>query len=424
MQPWDLSQFKDKDIIFTGENRDMSVTAAFLRTHSQARSYSHIYVDLDNPASAYEQFGKPDLAQTVLVKTSGIPGAKMGAPYTTSTQLFFKLIDKLGNLTIGITGTKGKTTTSSLVAAMLAQAGKPVVLCGNIGKPMIGYLDDATPETIFVIELSSYQLDELRVSPHIGCVTNLYNDHSDYHGSLEAYWESKHHIVAYMKTDDIFIYNPRFALCAEWAADSLATAIPIDPDEPLDMSKTQLIGDHNRVNAIVAKTVAMQAGASEADCIVALESFEPVRHRLKKVAVVNKVLYIDDAIASQPEAAVAGIEAVAHELAPVSVMLLGGKDRNYDYTELMRTLAEYNVPSLVFFPETTAKMKAAMPAGYSPDMFETSDMTEAVNWAHRHATKDSIVLLSCGAPSYSIWKDFEEKGNQFQAAVHALTAQE
>lgn len=420
MHSWDLSQFKDKDIIFTGENRDMTVTAAFLRAHSGARSYVHKYVDLNNPASAYEQFNSPDLAHTVLIKTPGLPGSKMGAPYVTSTQIFFDLVRAAGNMTIGITGTKGKTTTSSMVAAMLRHAGKTVTLCGNIGLPMLGYLDDATPETIFVIELSSYQLDELRVSPHVGCVTNLYNDHVDYHGSLEAYWEAKHHIVAYMKADDVFVYNPQFTLCGQWAAESLATAMPIDIDEPLDMSKTQLIGDHNRLNAIIAKTVAMQAGISEADCIAALDGFKPVQHRLQKVAVVDQVLYIDDAIASQPEAAVAGIEAVTQELAPVSVMLLGGKDRDYNYTELMQKLAEYKVSSLVLFSDTTEKMKAAMPPGYTPDVFETSDMTEAVAWAHQHAAKDSIVLLSCGAPSYSIWKDFEEKGDQFQAAVRAL----
>ncbi len=420
MDSYDLSRFKDKDVIFTGENRDMTATAAFLRQHGEAKSLTHKFVDLDNPASAYEQFGSPDLERTVLVKTSGVPGSRMGAPYITSTQLFFALIKPMGNVTIGVTGTKGKTTTSSLIAAMLQQAGKEVILCGNIGKAMITYLDEATPAAIFVIELSSYQLDELRVSPHIGCVTNLYNDHVDYHGSQDAYWEAKHHIVEFMEPDDVFVYNPDFDLCIRWAEDSRARTIAIDTSESLDMSKTKLLGEHNRLNAIMAKAAAMQAGADEAACIAALDGFEPVTHRLQKVATVGGVTFIDDAIASQPEAAIAGIEAVSKEVGPIGAVLLGGKDRDYDYVPLMQKLADVNVPALVLFPDTAAKMKAAMPSGYAPRLLETESMDEAVTWTAQQAPKGSAVLLSTGAPSYSLWKDFEEKGDQFQAAVRRL----
>ncbi len=420
MHNYDLSFLKDKDLIFTGQARDMTATADFLKQHSEARSFTHAFVDLTKPESAYEQFGSPDLSQTVIVKTAGVPGSRIGAPYLTSTQLFFQLVKPMGNLTVGITGTKGKTTTSTLIARMLESAGKDVILCGNIGKAMITYLDEAKPETIFVIELSSYQLDELRVSPHIACITNLYHDHVDYHGSLDAYWEAKHHIVEFMEAGDVFVYNPTFKKVEEWGKASKAMLIAIDPNEALDMSKTKLIGDHNRVNAIMAKTVAMQAGATEADCLKALDGFEPVTHRLQNMRTINDVTFIDDAIASQPEAAIAGIEAVTKQVGPVGVVLLGGKDRDYDYHELMQKLADAKVPALVFFPETTAKMKAAMPAGYAPEALETESMQDAVTWAAAHAPKGSVVLLSNGAPSYSIWKDFEEKGDQFQAAVAAL----
>jgi len=420
MATYDLAFLKDKDVIFTGSGRDMTATADFLKKHGEARSLQHINVDLNNPATAYEQFGNPDLSQTVIFKTAGVAGSKMGSPYMTSTELFFKLVKPMGNLTIGITGTKGKTTTSTMTARMLEAAGKDVILCGNIGLAMIGYLDQAKPETIFVIELSSYQLDELQVSPHIGAITNLYHDHVDYHGSLDAYWEAKHHLVQFMEPGDIFIYNPEFTLCAEWAQASKATAITIDTNEQVDMSVTKLIGDHNRLNAVMAKTIAMQAGASEADCLRALEGFEPVTHRLQKVATVGEVTFIDDAIASQPEAAIAGITAVTKQVGPVGVMLLGGKDRDYDFTAMMAKIAEAKVPALVMFPETVAKMKAAMPEGYAPEILETSDMAEAVAWSYKHAPKGSVVLLSNGAPSYTIWKDFEEKGDKFQEAVRTL----
>lgn len=417
---YDLDFLRNKDVIFTGSGRDMTATASFLKQHGQPRSLQHIDVDLNNPASAYEQFGKPDLEQTIIFKTAGVAGDKIGAPYRTSTELFFELIKPMGNVTVGITGTKGKTTTSTMITKMLEAAGKDVILCGNIGLTMISYLDQAKPETIFVIELSSYQLSEMHVSPHIACITNLYHDHVDYHGSLDAYWEAKHHIVQFMQPGDIFVYNPEFKLCAEWAAASRATTIAIDVNEQWDMSTTKLIGDHNRLNAIMAKTVAMQAGASEVDCLRGLKNFEPVKHRLQRVRTIHNVTYIDDAIASQPEAVIAGIDAVTKQVAPIGVILLGGKDRDYDYTPMMQAIATARIPALVMFPETVAKMKSAMPAGYKPAILETSDMTEAVQWAAAHAPKDTVVLLSNGAPSYTIWKDFEEKGDQFQAEVNAL----
>lgn len=417
---YDLRQFDGKNVILTGENRDMTATADFLRKHANAKSLTHKFVDLDKSESAYEQFGKPDLNTTVLIKTAGVPGNRMGAPYVTSTQLFFDLVKPMGNMTIGVTGTKGKTTTASLIAAMLKQAGKDVILCGNIGKTMITYLDEAKPETIFVIELSSQQLDELHVSPRIGCITNIYNDHTDYHGSPQAYQEAKRHLVEFMGPDDIFVYNPDFPVLKEWAESSKAKSIAIDMSEKIDMSKTKLIGDHNRINAIIAKTVATQAGADEQACIRALNGFEPIEHRLQKVATINNVTYIDDAIASQPEAAIAGLEAIAKEVGPIGVALLGGQDRDYDFSQLMKKLAELLVPALVLFPDTAEKMKSSLPLGYNPEILETKAMDEAVQWAAQHAPKGSVVLLSTGAPSYSLWKDFEEKGDRFQAAVKQL----
>jgi len=420
MTNWDLSRFNDKDVILTGENREMSATAAFLKKHSKANSLIHKFVDLNNPNSAYEQFAKPDLAKTILIKSAGVPGNKMGAPYITSTQLFFELIKPLKNVIIGITGTKGKTTTASMIAAMLEQAGKEVILCGNIGQAMIAYLDEATALKMFVIELSSQQLEELEVSPHIACVTNLYNDHLDYHGSLEAYFEAKHNIVRFMNADDIFVYNPNFKLCKEWAKTSQAKSIAIDPNEQLDMSKSKLIGDHNRINAIMAKTVAEQVGASKQDCLIAINNFQPINHRLEKITTINGITFIDDGIASQPEAAIAGLEAVSKEYGPVSGMLLGGQDRNYDFTNLMLKLKQFKVANLVLFPDTTAKMKAALPQDYQPEILETTDMNQAVRWAYQKAPKGTVILLSTGAPSYSLWKDFEEKGTQFQQAIKLL----
>jgi len=151
-----------------------------------------------------------------------------------------------------------------------------------------------------------------------------------------------------------------------------------------------------------------------------MREFEPIKHRMQTVAVKGTRTYVDDAIGMTPESTLAGLKAITEHIGPVGCLFLGGQDRDYDFTELMKAIASYNVPHLVFFPETEAKMKAGMPDGYKPAMFETQSMTDAVTYAAEHAPENSVVLLSTAAPSYLLWKDFEDKGDQFQAAVNAL----
>lgn len=371
----------------------------------------------DDPLGFLKEYDQPG---TVFVKNEGIPGREMPVPYVSPTALFFDEISGSGATVIGITGTKGKTTTTSLVGEFLKAAGKKVIVAGNIGNSVLHYVDQVDADTVLVLELSSHQLADLKVSPHIGAVTNLYEDHLDYYGSLEAYWEAKHSIVKFMGQDDYFVYNPDFALLNQWADGSSAHKLPLDTNETIDMSKTGLIGDHNRLNALMARSIARLLDVSDEVCQAALDKFQPVRHRLQTVKTVNEVTYIDDAIASQPEAAIAGITAVAERIGKIGCILLGGQDRDYDFSELMNTLAEQKVPNLVLFPDTTEKMKAALPAGYQPEILETSDMAEAVAWASDRAPHGSVVMLSTAAPSYSVWKDFEEKGDLFQEAVAKL----
>jgi UDP-N-acetylmuramoylalanine--D-glutamate ligase len=121
-----------------------------------------------------------------------------------------------------------------------------------------------------------------------------------------------------------------------------------------------------------------------------------------------------------PESTIASLKAVTSIIGPVGCLLLGGQDRNYDFTELMRVVAAYDIPQLVIFPETVAKMKGALPSDYQPELYETESMEAAVQYAAAHAPENSVVLLSTAAPSYLLWKDFEDKGDQFQAAVAAL----
>jgi UDP-N-acetylmuramoylalanine-D-glutamate ligase len=205
MQQWPLDRFAGKQVVFVGagKGRAMAGVQAFLETHGRLASFTGIDKGIgDRPLAHLLDY---DPEQTIFIKNEGIPGNEMPVPYITAMQLFFSLVPLTGAATVGITGTKGKSTTTALTAHILKSAGKQVVLAGNIGISPLIALDEATPATIFVLELSSYQLSDLSESPHISACLNLYNDHTDWHGSLEAYWEAKHNIMRFAKTSDELI---------------------------------------------------------------------------------------------------------------------------------------------------------------------------------------------------------------------------
>jgi UDP-N-acetylmuramoylalanine--D-glutamate ligase len=417
---WNLDQFDGKDVVFVGIGRGRSAhgTQHFLETYGNIKSFTGINKTPD--ISFADQLSGFDPATTVFIKNEGIPGAEVPVPYVSPLQIFFDNVGLTGATTVGVTGTKGKSTTTSLTVHILKSAGKNAVLAGNIGISPLLMLGKADASTIFVLEMSSYQLVDVHASPHISACINLFNDHVDVHGTLENYWEAKRNIMRYAGPDDVFVYNPDFPAMRKWAEEAHCKTIAIDPSEQLDLSSAHLYGDHNRLNALVAREIARQFGVSDETSLAAINSFEPLKHRMQTVAVKNDTTYIDDAIGMTPESTLASLQAVTQKIGPVSCLLLGGQDRGYDFTSLMQTIADQHIPSLVLFPDTTEKMKAAIPEGYNPEIFETTSMGEAVGFARQHATPGSVVLLSTAAPSYSLWRDFEEKGDQFVTAVEAI----
>lgn len=417
---FDLSEFTGKDVVFVGVGRGRALEGVqpFVEKYGQITSFTGVDKQSgDQPLDFLKDY---DPAKTIFIKNEGIPGHELPVPYVTPLQIFFRLAKENNLTSVGITGTKGKSTTTALTAVVLQAGGKNVVLAGNIGVSPLPALETATPDTIFVLELSSYQLSDLAVSPNVSACINLYNDHTDWHGSLEAYWEAKHNIMRFAGPDDLFVYNPDFPALREWAANAQCKTAAIDPNEKVDLSGAQLFGAHNTLNVLVAREIARHFGIADDTTMQAVNSFQPLEHRMQVVATKNTRTYIDDAIGMTPESTTASLRAVTEKIGPVGCLLLGGQDRNYDFTELMKVVAEHNVPHLVMFPETEAKMKAALPDGYQPAIFETQSMEDAVRYAAEHAPENSVVLLSTAAPSYLLWSGFEEKGDQFQAAVNAL----
>ncbi len=419
-----LPYFDDKDVVFIGRGKEWQSFENFSKQNLRLSSLESVFIEEDKKESQLSQIAKKHEEGAVIVKTAGYPGSGLPFPYTTPTRVFFDCIKQIGAKTVGVTGTKGKTTTSSLIAHILktAQVGN-IRLCGNIGLPMLDALEDATKNSIFIVELSSFQLNELRTSPDIAVLTNLFHDHIDYHETKEKYWEAKRNIMRFMDEKGVFIYNPTVAeAAAEWAKESLAKTIAINPEETVSVfHQAKLIGDHNRINYLMAREVARQFDVGGDVAQQALVTFEPVRHRLQTVREVNGVTFVDDAIGSNPEATIAGLQALIKNQAPIGCVFLGGNDRQYDFTELVKLLYRVGVPKLVLFPDTGQIIKDQLPETYTPDIFETKDMEEAVKWAAKETPSGSICLLSTAAPSTVLWSSFEEKGSLFQDAVNNLS---
>jgi UDP-N-acetylmuramoyl-L-alanine---L-glutamate ligase len=422
---FDTSFLDNKDIVFIGKGREGKQFEQFIQALGTANSLR--FVDESDGQDYLEKLRGLDLEKTRVYKTPGCPGRRVPVAYETSTRLFFYLVRQTKAKIIGITGTKGKTTTASLISHILASSFADVRLCGNVGIPMLRTLmTPVTDKTVFVVELSSYQLAELEQSPDIAVATNLFHDHVDYHGSLEVYWAAKKHIMVFQNEQGLFVYNGSTLELATWAQDATGRSIDGLADaraQELSLEHASLFGNHNLENARLAAVVCLEMGMDIVTIQKQIDLFVPVRHRLQIVANKNGVTFVDDAIASQPEAAIAGITAIEASKGPVGCLFLGGENRSYDFGSLAKRIIDSQIPCLVLFPESGELIYDAIrekAMNYKPEVFRTSAMREAVLWAAEHSPSNTYALLSCGSPSYSLWKDFEEKGNQFQAAVHSL----
>ncbi len=345
----------------------------------------------------------------ILVKTPGISKEKVKILYTTATNIFFSETKSNGNKIIGVTGSKGKSTTASLICHILQQSGKNAVLLGNIGLPMLSFITNNNPkDTIFVLELSSYQLDDIRYSPDIAVVTNLFREHIDYHKTENNYYNAKKNIINFQTAGDVFIFNPENKKLSAWVKSAKSKAIPSIKKSALKDWKIPLIGEHNLNNVATALTVAKELGIEDKKIKLAVESFKGLPHRLEFVGEFSSIKFYDDAISTTPESTIAAIESLKN----VGTIFLGGQDRGYNFSQLEKTIKKYKIENAVLFPDSGNKIKLK-----ALNILKTKSMQKAVEFAYKNTKPGKICLLSCASPSYSLWKDFEEKGEQFKKFV-------
>lgn len=350
----------------------------------------------------------------IAIKTPGINKELVKIPYTTATNIFFSKISG-NNLIIGVTGSKGKSTTSSLIFSILKSAKKDVELLGNIGNPMLEYLMSPVKKgKIFVLELSSYQLDDIKFSPDISVLTNLFLEHLDYHQSLNNYYQSKKNIINFQNEKGFFVYNPENKESVKWLKDYKGNKIPFAEKIPVKEADIPLMGSHNKNNIRAAVSVAKILKISDKAISSAIKNFKGLPNRLEFVGKFKGIIFYNDASSTNPDSSVLAIESLKN----IDTIFLGGQDRGYNFSHLEKVIKKYRIKNIVLFPDSGEKIiknKSGL------NILNTESMEEAVKFAYQNTMKDKICLLSGASPSYSLWKNFEEKGDQFKYFVKKLS---
>ena len=355
----------------------------------------------------------------LVLKSPGISFKTVEAPaqteITCQVDLFLRFADCHK---IGITGSKGKTTTSTLTYQMLKAAGKDCRLIGNIGVPVFDSLEDLTPDTVAVIEMSSHQLEFTHVSPEVAVLTNLYEEHLEhYKGGFAGYAAAKSHIALYQSTQDVFIYNATQGLggfpCPERTK---AQKIGIHEDDslPFAVENEHLAGVHNRQDVLFARAAAAQFGATDCDCEAAVRNFQGIEHRMEKVGTFKGITFYNDCIATIPHAVLCAVEAIG----TVGTLIVGGKDRGLDYSGFVTDLRNSQISTIIGTPATGHTIVHALEAADAPQrVLCAADLEEAVRLAYQYTEAGKACLLSPAASSYNVYKNFEEKGRHYKALV-------
>ncbi len=389
----------------------------------------------------------------LIVKTPGmslltpelVQAKNRGIEITSVTKLFFELCTAP---IIGVTGTKGKGTTSSLIRDMLETAGKTVFLGGNVGIALLSRVRSIRQTDWVVYELSSFQLEDMNLSPHIAVVLRITQDHlanfdanaTNFHATRELYVEAKSQIVRHQTADDIAVINggdmtarafaeltpakklyfDRYGTTADCYVESHTVHL-VEQDavtEIADASTVQVRGDHNLENIAAATLACRAAGVSVSAIQQAVRAFKGLEHRLEFVRTVHEVSYYNDSFSTVPETTIAAVEAFEEP----KVLILGGSEKKSDFTVMGEYIAKSNVRGVVVIGDMTTRIEEALRAAHFKGKIVTgcTNMQEIVIQATKLSKPGSVVVLTPGCASFGMFVNYKDRGKQFKHEVLAL----
>lgn len=442
-----LSGLKNKKILIVGKGIEGKAIEAYLRLHLRGGKVN--IVDQKDGDDYLDNQKNYDIA----IKSPGVKPELIKIPYTTVTNIF--LSNTKGKV-IGITGTKGKSTTSTLIYKMLKKQGLDAYLGGNIGKSPLDFIDNLNDNSWTVLEMSSYQLNDLKISParharlqgvagrpHIAVVLMITSEHFDYHKTQQNYVDAKRNILRFQTPQDFAVINKDYPASHESdvyakgkvflisrkrevgngcfvGKDSVWISRDGKKEKIIGIDRIKLLGKHNLENVCAACMAASLSGVSKANIAEVLEEFGGLEHRLEFVGEKKGVFFYNDSLATIPQAAIEALEA----LPDTETLIAGGYDRGLDYSDLGQYLNKGQIKTLVLFPMTGKRIWdevcKVISEGNRPEKFDVTTMEQAVRIAKAKTAPGKICLLSPASASFGTFKDYKDRGKQFAQEVLKL----
>lgn len=369
------------------------------------------------------------------------PGVVLEKPYetyscyiTSQTEIF---MEKYSSQIIGITGTKGKSTTTTLIYHILSENKKDCVLTGNIGIPSFDVIDDITPETKIVFEMSCHQLENIRFSPKTALFLNLFEEHLDHYGTFEKYTLAKENIYRHQGKDDTLYCNMDITPSKEKCSSQIVTLSLTDnradvfaDDNSIVLNGNRfdiayenslLAGKHNHYNIAVAFAVCHKLGLSPENIINAVYTYKPLPHRLEFVGEYDGVKYYDDSISTMCESAIQAVNSIND----ADTLIAGGMDRGIDYTDLIKFFSDCKLSNIILMSDSGRRIYDEIQQTYGGSEFISkiilvNKLEDAVETAKKVTAKGKSCIMSPAAASYNEFKNFEERGDVFKGLVKGL----
>ena len=437
-----VSKLENKNIAILGFGREGKSTYNFLKKYLNQKvtilDKNDFVIDDNNVTKIVGNHYLDNLDKyDLIIKSPGISlkDIDLSSIKDKITSQLELLLEVYKNNIIGITGTKGKSTTTCLLYEIIKNQFDNTYLLGNIGTPVFDEIENYNKDSILVIEMSSHQLEFIKVSPHIGIILNLYEDHLDHDGTIEHYHHNKMNILRYQTEEDYAIYssdddNIR-RLIREDNYKGIKHTVRFDFDENegnctrirnnviyfnneviYKDDNRLLIGNHNLKNIMFILTVIKYLNFDIEKASKVIRSFKGLKYRMEYIGTYNDIKYYNDTIATIPEATISAIEAIGD----VDTLIFGGMDRKINYSNFINYLANSNINNYICMP-TTGNIIGKELEKTKKNVLYANSLDDAYNYSKKYTKKNMSCLLSPAAASYEFFKNFEEKGKAFEEIV-------